>query len=200
VRAAPPGSARRRVLGMVVAITAVRRWRSRTLTSPTPAPPAARPWAVGRGANGFAARGRHTDREVPHPPHGDGAPSGDRGDRGGSGLHQQMGCSTLGQTITSADFRPGHPASRRGDCDRATWPRIGDQAAAGRTRNGQRTAAGTPPARPDHHPATWVGTAVPAHRHAHDAGRSTGKHSPPAANTVWAAPEQDSLLLTRKER
>jgi hypothetical protein len=67
-------------------------------------------------------------------------------------------------------------------------------------RNGQRTAAGTPPARPDHHPATWVGTAVPAHRRAHDAGRSTGKHSPPAASTVRAAPEQDSLLLTRKER
>jgi IS605 OrfB family transposase len=50
------------------------------------------------------------------------------------------------------------------------------------------------------HRATWVGTAVPAHRHAHDAGRSTGEPPPPAANTVRAAPEQDSLLLRHEER
>ncbi len=33
-------------------------------------------------------------------------------------------------------------------------------------RNGQRTAAGTPPARPDHLPRPCDGTVVPAHRHA----------------------------------
>ena len=67
-------------------------------------------------------------------------------------------------------------------------------------RNGQRTAVRTPPARPDHQPSTTPdGAAVPAHRHAHhEACRSTGKHPPPAANTVRAA--QDSLLLTNQER
>ena len=45
-----------------------------------------------------------------------------------------------------------------------------------------------------------AGTAVPAHRHARDAHRSPGEHLPPAANTVRAATEQDSLLLTHKER
>ncbi|MBB5161325.1 hypothetical protein [Mycobacterium sp. AZCC_0083] len=68
-------------------------------------------------------------------------------------------------------------------------------------RNGQRTVAGTPPARPDRRPApTLEGTAVPAHRHPHDGSRCTGEHPPPAANTVRAATEQNSLLLTHKER
>src|ERR1700737_4910732 len=42
------------------------------------------------------------------------------------------------------------------------------------------------------------GAAVPAHRHVHqhEACRSTGKHPPPAANTVRAA--QDTLLLTNQ--
>ena len=43
------------------------------------------------------------------------------------------------------------------------------------------------------------GAAVPVHRHAHhEACRSTGKHPPPAANTVRVA--QDSLLLNNQER
>jgi hypothetical protein len=54
---------------------------------------------------------------------------------------------------------------------------------------------------PISNPATVAGTAVPTHRHAHDAHRSPGKHPPPAANTVRAATEQqNSLLLTHKER
>ena len=63
-------------------------------------------------------------------------------------------------------------------------------------RSGQRTAAGKPPARPEHQPSTTQrrrGSSspptrpprgMPVHR----------KHPPPAANTVRAA--QDSLLLT----
>jgi hypothetical protein len=49
-------------------------------------------------------------------------------------------------------------------------------------------------------PTALAGTAVPAHRYAHDAHRSTGEHPPAAANTVRAATEQHSLLLTHKER
>jgi ABC-type polar amino acid transport system ATPase subunit len=46
-----------------------------------------------------------------------------------------------------------------------------------------------------------AGTVVPAHRHTHhEACRSTGEHPPAAANTVRAAPEQDSLLLSHEER
>ena len=63
-------------------------------------------------------------------------------------------------------------------------------------RNGQRTAAGTPPARPDHQPSTTQrrrGSCGPPTRPP-EACRSTAKHPPPAANTVRAA--QDSLLLT----
>jgi IS605 OrfB family transposase len=59
-------------------------------------------------------------------------------------------------------------------------------------RNGQRTIADTPPARPITHRTTLVGKEVPAHRHAHDARRSTGEHPPPAANTVRAAPSRPS--------
>jgi hypothetical protein len=67
-------------------------------------------------------------------------------------------------------------------------------------RTGQWTAAGTPPARPDHQPSTTHGgCGSSAHRHTHnEACRSTGKHPPTAANTVRAA--QDSLLLTSQER
>jgi hypothetical protein len=47
--------------------------------------------------------------------------------------------------------------------------------------------------------ATVAGTAVPAHRHTHhEVCRPTGKHPPPAANTVRAA--QDSLLISNQER
>jgi hypothetical protein len=65
-------------------------------------------------------------------------------------------------------------------------------------RNRQRTAASTPPARPNHQPRPYDGAAVPAHPHPHDACGSTGRHPPPAVNTVRAA--QDSLLLTNQER
>jgi hypothetical protein len=57
-------------------------------------------------------------------------------------------------------------------------------------RNGQRTATGTPPAGLNTNPTTMAGKAVPAHRHAHDACRSTGEHPPPAVNTVRAAPSR----------
>jgi IS605 OrfB family transposase len=57
-------------------------------------------------------------------------------------------------------------------------------------RNGQRTASGTPPAGMDTNPTTMAGKAVPAHRYAPDAYRSTGEHPPPAANTVRAAPSR----------
>jgi hypothetical protein len=45
----------------------------------------------------------------------------------------KWGCPALGETLAGADFRPGHPASRRGGRDRQTWIGIGDQATAGRT-------------------------------------------------------------------
>ncbi|MDT5103468.1 MAG: hypothetical protein QOI25_981, partial [Mycobacterium sp.] len=148
-----------------------------------------------------AYRGRDPHREVPHPADFDGGPSRDRSDRGGRGLHQQMGCPALGETLAAADFRPGHPASRRGGRDWQTWPRHGDQATAGRTRNGQRPLRALHRSGRIAHLATCVGTAVPAHRQAHHgACRSTGEHRPPAANTVRAAPEQNSLLLTHEER
>jgi IS605 OrfB family transposase len=66
-------------------------------------------------------------------------------------------------------------------------------------RNGQRTAAGTPPAGLITNPTTMAGKVVPAHRRAHDARRSTGQHPPPAANTVRAAPSR-LALLTYQER
>jgi hypothetical protein len=85
---------------------------------------------MGRGARGKrfrrAVAGMHPHHQVPHPTHLDGGPPRHRSDRGGRGLHQQMGRSTLGETPTTADFRTGHPPSRRGDRDRQTWPRIND--------------------------------------------------------------------------
>ena len=86
---------------------------------------------------------------------------------------------------------------------------FGDQATAGRIRTGlgHLPLAGDGPLRAHHRPgpttspARLAGTAVPAHRPAHhEADRSTGKHPPTAANTVRAAPEQNSLLLTNQER
>ena len=66
-------------------------------------------------------------------------------------------------------------------------------------RSGQWTAAGTPPARPDHQPNTTPrrrsSSGPPTHL---EACRSTGQHPPPAANTVRAA--QDSLLRISQER
>jgi hypothetical protein len=66
-------------------------------------------------------------------------------------------------------------------------------------RSGRRTAAGTPPARPNHQPKATprrCGSSGPPTRL--EACRSTGEHPPPAANTVRAA--RDSLLLTNQER
>ena len=139
---------------------------------------------------------RSSRRQVLDPADRDGQPPRDRRDRGGSGLHQPLGCSTL---APAADFRTAPRAPWRGGRDRATWPRTGDPAAAGRTphptadRCGQATCQA--PTSAEHN----GGAAAPAHRHAHhEASRSTGKHPPPAANTVRAA--QDSLLLTNQER
>jgi IS605 OrfB family transposase len=68
-------------------------------------------------------------------------------------------------------------------------------------RNGQWTAAGTPPARPDHLPSTTRrhGSSGPP-THPIEARRSTGEHPPPAANTVRAATWQDSPLRSNQER
>jgi len=49
------------------------------------------------------------------------------------------------------------------------------------------------------HPATWVGTAVPA-TDTTPRGVPVHRRPPPAANTVRAAPEQNPLLLTHEER
>ena len=83
-----------------------------------------------------APRGRrHPHPKVPHPADGYGQPPWDRDHRGGPGLHQPLGLPALAQTLTTADFRPGHRhrTSRGGGRDRQTWPRLGDQAAAGGT-------------------------------------------------------------------
>ncbi len=67
-------------------------------------------------------------------------------------------------------------------------------------RTRQRTRAGTPPARPDHHRGHGGrhGSSGPPTHPPPEACRSTGKHPPPAAKTVRAA--QDSLLLSNQER
>jgi hypothetical protein len=68
-------------------------------------------------------------------------------------------------------------------------------------RTGQRTAAGTPPARPHRRPNHDGRHGSPGPRtRTLEAYRSTGQHLPAAANTVRAATEQDSLLLTNQER
>ena len=65
-----------------------------------------------------------------------------------------MGCPTLDQAVTTTDFRTGHRPPRRGDRDRQTWPRTGDQASAGRTpqrtedRCGHTTGQARTPTRP----------------------------------------------------
>ncbi len=80
-----------------------------------------------------AHRRRHPHRTLPDPADLDGRSLRHRGHWRGSGLHQHVGRPALGQTVTTADFRTGHPPPRRGDRDRQTWPRQGDQATAGRT-------------------------------------------------------------------
>src|SRR6266403_2200782 len=89
----------------------------------------------------------------------------------------------------------------------ARRPRSADVASDWRSGDGrQDPAPDRGPLRAHHrpgpiaNPTTKAGTAVPAHRYAHDAHRSPGKHPPAAANTVRAATEQHSLLLTHKER
>ncbi|MDT5400783.1 MAG: hypothetical protein QOH27_506 [Mycobacterium sp.] len=101
-----------------------------------------------------AHRGWYPHREIPDPPDRDGGPPRHRGHRRRSGLNQQMGRPTLGQTPTTTDFRTGHPPPRRGGRDRQTSPRTGDQATAGRTpqrtadRYGHATGQARPPAQP----------------------------------------------------
>ena len=67
-------------------------------------------------------------------------------------------------------------------------------------RNGQRTVAGTPPARPDRQPdhGGRHGSSGPPTR-PHDAYRSTGEHPPPRP-TPFGPHRADSLLLTNEER
>jgi hypothetical protein len=78
---------------------------------------------------------RDPHREVSGPVGRHGCPARHRRDRGRSGLHQPLGRPAPAQTLTTTDFRPGHRhrPSRCGGRDRATWPRTGDQATAGRT-------------------------------------------------------------------
>jgi hypothetical protein len=72
-----------------------------------------------------------------------------RGDRGGRGLHQQMGQPALDHTVAATDFRAGFVTRHHGAA--AAIGRRGLGLAIRRRpagpRNGQRTAAGTPPPR-----------------------------------------------------
>jgi hypothetical protein len=85
-------------------------------------------------------------------------------------------------------------------------PRSADVASDWRSGDGrQDPAPDSGPLGAHHRPGPTVtaamvaGATVPAHRHTcHEVSRFTGKHPPPAANTVRAA--QDTLLLTNQER
>lgn len=61
-------------------------------------------------------------------------------------------------------------------------------------RTQQRMGVGTPPARPVRLPRSQGVRKAPVHLRAHEACRSTGQPRPPAAKTVRAATEQNSLL------
>ena len=170
-------------------------------TSPTRAPPAGKPWAADHAPSGCAApvagipAARFRTRLT-----------GMASRRGiavigvDPGLHQPLGCSTLARTPPTADLRTGSPGTM------ARRPRSGDVASDWRSGGGrQDPAPDSGPLRSRHRPGPNIsrahngGAAAPAHRHAHhEASRSTGKHPPPAANTVRAA--QDSLLLTNTSR
>ncbi|MCH9766729.1 MAG: hypothetical protein K0U70_02900 [Actinomycetia bacterium] len=63
-------------------------------------------------------------------------------------------------------------------------------------RTQQRMGVGTPPARPVRIPRSQGVRKAPVHRRAHEACRSTGQRRSPAAKTVRAATEQNSLLLS----
>ena len=147
-------------------------------------------------------RRRHPHRQIPRAADRHGRASQDRCDWRGCGVHQPLGRPALAKAPLH-DFRtrsrPGDHAAATAIGRRGLGSAIRRRPAGPRTR--QRTSAGTPPARPDHHPSTTRdGAVVPAHRHAHnddEACRSTGQHPPPAANTVRAA--QDSLLLSNQE-
>ncbi len=63
-------------------------------------------------------------------------------------------------------------------------------------RTQQRMGVGTPPARPVRIPRSQGVRKAPVHRRTHEACRSTGQRRSPAAKTVRAATEQNSLLLS----
>nr|WP_313774539.1 hypothetical protein [Mycobacterium sp.] len=63
-------------------------------------------------------------------------------------------------------------------------------------RTQQRMGAGTPPARPVTLPRAQGVRKAPIHRHTREVCRSVGQHRNPAAKTVRAATEQNSLLLS----
>ena len=63
-------------------------------------------------------------------------------------------------------------------------------------RTHQRMGEGTPPARPVRLPRSQGVRKAPIHRRAHEACRSTGQRRSPAAKTVRAATEQNSLLFS----
>ena len=137
--------------------------------------------ATGRETLGRGQRGKRLRRTVAGIPTarfrtrltGMASPPRDRRDRGGPGLHQPLGCSPLARTPATADFRTGHRAPCRGGRDRQTWPRTGDQAAAGRTpqRTADRCGQATGQARTsaEHHTTTarqFRPTDTPTTRHA----------------------------------
>ena len=166
--------------------------------------------ATGRETLGRSPRGNrlahhrwHPHPAIPCPARRYGGPARRRGHRGGPGLHQPLGQSALDHTVAATDFRPGHrdPPSRRGGRDRQTWPRTGDQATAGRTphRTADRCGHTTVQARPSPRLRWQARQFRPTDTHTHhEVSRFTGKHPPPAANTVRAA--QDTLLLANQER
>ena len=108
--------------------------------------------ATGRETLGRGTRGKRVRRTVAGIPTAKfrtrltamAGPPRDGDDRGGPGLHQPLGRPALAQTLTAADFRSGyrHHPSRGGGRDRQTWPRLGDQAAAGRTPHPTADACG----------------------------------------------------------
>ena len=143
-------------------------------------------------------RGRYPLRAIPCPADRDGGPARRQRDRGGCGLHQQVGQPALAYSLAAADFRPGHPASRRGGRDRQTWPRLGDQATAGRTphrpadRCGHTTGQARAPFRPRWQARQFRPTDTPTLRRA---GPPDNTHPP--RPTPFGPHRTHSCSLTR---
>ena len=79
--------------------------------------------------NGSAVPSRASHREIPQPPDATAARR-DIAIIGVDANYHSKRQRAPGQAPTTTDFQSGHPPSRRGDRDRQTWPRAGDQATA----------------------------------------------------------------------